>query len=60
MVDDGLEGFEADMAVADFFVAVLMAGQLVLAVIDMDGFQSFQADDLVKAVNTSSRWWTMS
>lgn len=26
-----------------------MAGQLVLAVVDMDGFQSFQADDLVES-----------
>ena len=41
MVDDASESFQADMAIADFFVTVLMAGQLVLAVVDMDRLQSF-------------------
>ena len=49
MIDDGPEGFEADVALADFFMPVFVAGQLVLAVVHVDGFQPIQADDLIKS-----------
>ena len=48
MIDDGVKGGKADMAFTDFLVAVFMAGQFIFAVVDVDGFQPVEADDLIE------------
>ena len=48
MIDDGIKGGNTDMALTDFLVAVFMAGQFVLAVVDVDGLQPVETDDLIE------------
>lgn len=60
MIDDGIKGGQADMALTDFLVAVFMAGQFVLTVVNVNGLQPIEADDLSKVKRTSSSSWTMS
>ena len=60
MIDDGIKGGNTDMALTDFLVAVFMAGQFVLAVVDVDGLQPVETMTLSKVKRTSSSSWTMS
>ena len=48
MIDDGIKGGQADMALTDFLVAVFMAGQFVLTVVNVNGLQPIEADDLIE------------
>ena len=48
MIDDGIKGGNTDMALADFLVAVFMAGQFVLTVVNVNGLQPIEADDLIE------------
>ena len=48
MTDDPGKGFQADTALSDLFMAVLMAAERILAVVDVNRLQFFQTDDPVK------------
>lgn len=48
MIDDPRESLCADRPFSYFLMSVLMAAQRILIIIQMDSFQSFQSDSLIK------------
>ena len=48
MVDDAGDGVKAQGTFADFFVAVLVAPQGVLVIVQVDGVEAGKADDFIE------------
>ena len=48
MIDDTLEGVESDMTFADLLVTVLVRGENVHRIVDVDRLQTIESDNTVE------------
>ena len=48
MIDDPRKGLQADASAADDFMAILVTGQGILGIVQMDRLQLVQSDDAIE------------